>query len=33
MVILKQFYAGFDRGLLNQKSKIEVTVPVELNES
>lgn len=33
MVILNQFYAGFDRGLLNQKPKIEVGVPVELNES
>lgn len=33
MVILNQFYAGFDRGLLNQKSKIKAAVPVELNES
>lgn len=33
MVILNQFYAGFDRGLLNQKPKIEVAVPAELNKS
>jgi len=33
MVILNQLYAGLDRGLLNQKPKIEVAVPVELNES
>lgn len=33
MAILNQFYAGFDRGLLNQKSKIKAAVPVELNES
>lgn len=32
MVILNQFYVGFDRGLLNQKPKIEVAVPVELKE-
>lgn len=33
MVILNQFYAGFDRGLLNQMPKTEVAVPVELNKS
>lgn len=33
MVILNQFYAGFDRGLLNQTPKIKVAVAVELNES
>lgn len=32
MVILNQFYAGFDSSLLNQKPKTEVAVPVELNE-
>lgn len=30
MDILNQFYAGFDRGLLNQKPKIEVAVPLKL---
>lgn len=33
MVILDQFYADFEGGLLHQKPKIEVAVQVELNES
>lgn len=33
MVILNQFYASFEAGLLYQKPKIEVAVLVELNES